>query len=61
VLPARDRIVPPRSAAPLAAQFADASVLRPALGHVGTMAAARAPSLLRTPIAEWLRARLFRV
>jgi polyhydroxyalkanoate synthase len=61
VLPARDRIVPPRSAAALAAELADASVLQPALGHVGMMAAERAPSLLWTPIAEWLRARLFRV
>jgi polyhydroxyalkanoate synthase len=58
VLPDRDRIVPPRSAAALVAEFTDASVLRPALGHVGMMAAAHAPSLLWTPIAEWLRSRL---
>jgi polyhydroxyalkanoate synthase len=61
VLPDRDRIVPPPSAAALAAELADACVLRPALGHVGMMAAARAPSLLWTPVAEWLRARLFPV
>jgi polyhydroxyalkanoate synthase len=58
VLPGRDRIVPPCSAAALVAELEGASVLRPALGHVGMMAAARAPSVLWTPIAEWLRARL---
>lgn len=60
VLPARDRIVPPRSAAALAPELAEASVLRPALGHVGMMAAAGAPALLWSAIAEWLRARLDR-
>jgi polyhydroxyalkanoate synthase len=58
VLPARDRIVPPGSAAPLATQLPAATVLRPPLGHIGMMAAARAPEMLWTPIAEWLRARL---
>jgi hypothetical protein len=33
-------------------------VLRPPLGHVGMMSAARAPSMLWTPIAEWLRTQL---
>jgi polyhydroxyalkanoate synthase subunit PhaC len=61
VLPDRDRIVPPRSAAALAAELEDATMLRPALGHVGMMVATRAPALLWTPVAEWLRARLFRV
>jgi poly[(R)-3-hydroxyalkanoate] polymerase subunit PhaC len=58
VVPESDRIVPPQSAAPLAAAFEDAVVLRPALGHIGMMAAARAPALLWAPIARWLRARL---
>lgn len=58
VLPDRDRIVPPRSAAALAAELAGADVLRPALGHVGMMAAARAPALLWEGIVQWLRARL---
>jgi polyhydroxyalkanoate synthase len=57
VVPARDRIVPPRSAEPLAAALA-ATALRPPLGHVGMMAASRAPSLLWTPIADWLRVQL---
>jgi polyhydroxyalkanoate synthase len=54
VIPGRDRIVPPAAAEPLAAAIPDAEVLRPPLGHVGMMAAARAPELLWTPIAEWL-------
>jgi len=58
VIPGRDRIVPPGSAEPLAAQLGPAEVLRPSLGHVGMMSAARAPALLWTPIAEWLRAQL---
>jgi polyhydroxyalkanoate synthase len=56
VVPGRDRIVPPASAEPLAAELGGAKVLRPALGHVGMMAAARAPALLWTPITQWLRA-----
>ncbi len=58
VVPAGDRIVPPRSAEPLAAVFGGAVVLRPALGHVGMMSAARAPALLWQPLAAWLRAQL---
>ena len=58
VVPGRDRIVPPRSAEPLAAALGAATVLRPPLGHVGMMAAARAPTMLWTPIAEWLQAQL---
>jgi polyhydroxyalkanoate synthase len=58
VVPSRDRIVPPSSAEPLAAKIEGATVLRPRLGHVGMMSAARAPAILWTPIAEWLRERL---
>jgi polyhydroxyalkanoate synthase subunit PhaC len=58
VVPSRDRIVPPSSAEPLAAQIDGAMVLRPRLGHVGMMSAARAPTMLWTPIAEWLRAQI---
>ena len=58
VVPSRDRIVPPSSAEPLAAALGGATVLRPPLGHVGMMAAARAPEMLWTVIADWLRARL---
>jgi polyhydroxyalkanoate synthase len=58
VVPKRDQIVPPSSAEPLAVELGGATVLRPQLGHVGMMSAARAPAMLWTPIAEWLRARL---
>ncbi len=58
VVPTRDRIVPPSSAEPLAAALGSATVLRPPLGHVGMMSAARAPAILWTEITDWLRARL---
>jgi polyhydroxyalkanoate synthase len=58
VVPGRDRIVPPRSAEPLAAALGTATVLRPPLGHIGMMAAVRAPKMLWTPIAAWLRTQL---
>jgi polyhydroxyalkanoate synthase len=60
VVPSRDRIVPPSSAEPLAARIEGATVLRPRLGHVGMMSAARAPAILWTPIAKWLREQLSR-
>jgi polyhydroxyalkanoate synthase len=57
VVPGRDRIVPPSSAEPLATAL-DATVLRPPLGHVGMMSAARAPTILWAPIADWLKEQL---
>lgn len=56
VIPRRDRIVPPASAEPLAAAMPKAEVLRPPLGHIGMMSAARAPEMLWDPIARWLKA-----
>jgi polyhydroxyalkanoate synthase len=56
VIPGRDRIVPPAAAEPLATAFANADVLRPPLGHVGMMSAARAPQILWEPLAAWLAA-----
>jgi polyhydroxyalkanoate synthase subunit PhaC len=58
VLPRRDRIVPPRSAAPLASAIPGAGALRPPFGHIGMMASAEAPEAVWQPIADWLRARL---
>jgi poly[(R)-3-hydroxyalkanoate] polymerase subunit PhaC len=58
VIPGRDRIVPPASAEPLAAAIPDVEVLRPPLGHIGMMSAARAPELLWMPIARWLKVHL---
>lgn len=54
VLPARDRIVPPASAAPLADALPEAAVLRPPLGHIGMMAGEAAPQTLWPALAEWL-------
>jgi poly[(R)-3-hydroxyalkanoate] polymerase subunit PhaC len=56
VLPSRDRIVPPRSAEPLAAAIPDATVLRPPFGHIGMMASTGAPDAVWQPIAQWLKA-----
>lgn len=56
VVPRRDRIVPPRSAEPLAAALPGAAVLRPPLGHIGMMTAAAAPKVVWQPLAEWLLA-----
>lgn len=58
VVPGRDHIVPPAAAEPLAAALGTATILRPPLGHVGMMSAVRAPEILWTPIAAWLRAQL---
>jgi polyhydroxyalkanoate synthase subunit PhaC len=58
VVPSRDRIVPPNSAEPLATALGGAIVLRPPLGHVGMMSAARAAGMLWSAIADWLHARL---
>ncbi len=56
-LPAQDRIVPPESAAALARLIPGAAVLRPAAGHVGMVAGARARTELWDPALHWLRAR----
>jgi polyhydroxyalkanoate synthase len=58
VLPRRDRIVPPRSAEPLATAIPQAEMLRPGFGHIGMMASREAPATVWQPIAQWLRARL---
>ena len=55
VLPSRDKIVPPRSAEPLAAAIPNATVLRPPFGHIGMMASLQAPDAVWCPIADWLR------
>jgi len=54
VVPSRDRIVPPRSAAALAAALPNATVMRPPLGHIGMMAGSAAPETVWPPIAAWL-------
>ncbi len=54
-IPARDRIVPPESAEPLAVALPDATVIRPVAGHVGMVAGASAERALWHPLLEWVQ------
>lgn len=60
VLPSRDRIVPPASAAALAEAVPGADLLHPPFGHIGMMASAAAPDAVWRPIAAWLQAQFSR-
>jgi polyhydroxyalkanoate synthase len=53
-IPARDRLVPPQSARPLATAFKNATVIEPATGHVGMIAGTNAREALWQPFANWL-------
>jgi polyhydroxyalkanoate synthase len=53
-IPARDRLVPPESARPLAAAFKNATIVEPAAGHVGMIAGTHAREELWQPFANWL-------
>ncbi len=59
-LPTNDRIVPPRSAAALAAQLQSPTVHRTSAGHIGMMTGRKAESEVWQPVARWLAARQFR-
>jgi poly(3-hydroxyalkanoate) synthetase len=52
-VPARDRIVPPESAQPLAAMIPGAVLHRPPSGHIGMVAGARAEAGLWRPLRDW--------
>jgi poly(3-hydroxyalkanoate) synthetase len=54
-VPARDRIVPPESALPLAALIPGAVVHQPAAGHIGMAAGSTAEAALWRPLLEWVR------
>ena len=54
VLPAQDRIVPPRTAAALAEKLPRAERLSPPLGHIGMMVAREAPETVWRDLAAWL-------
>jgi len=54
VVPARDRIVPPASAAALSEALPDVETWRPPLGHIGMMASPRAKRLLWRKLADWI-------
>jgi poly(3-hydroxyalkanoate) synthetase len=53
-IPARDRIVPPESAEALAAALPNATVHRPAAGHIGMVAGQTAERALWRPFRDWL-------
>ena len=53
-IPARDRLVPPESARPLAAAFKNATMIEPAAGHIGMIAGTNAREALWQPFANWL-------
>lgn len=55
VIPARDRIVPPKSAESLAEAIPDAHVRSVALGHIGMMTGRRAAKEVYEPVAEWIK------
>ena len=55
VLPGRDRIVPPPSAAALADALPRADRLTPAAGHIGMVAGETAPAAVAAPVGDWLR------
>ena len=52
-IPDRDRIVPPESASALADLIPQATVHRPAAGHVGMAAGRRAEAELWRPLRDW--------
>jgi len=54
VLPSHDRIVPPATAAALAAALPRASRLAPPLGHIGMIAGRRAPAEVWQPLGRFL-------
>ena len=58
VVPEQDRIVPPLSARPLAQAIPHATVLNPALGHIGMVSSRRAPGELWPQVTGWLAAQL---
>jgi polyhydroxyalkanoate synthase len=57
VIPAQDRIVPPNSAAALAAALPRVESLRPAAGHIGMVVGSRAERSVWQPLMTWIKAR----
>ena len=53
-VPARDRIVPPESARPLAAAISGAVLHAPAAGHIGMAAGSGAEAALWRPLLGWV-------
>jgi polyhydroxyalkanoate synthase len=56
VVPSSDRIVPPESAAAIGEALPNATLLRPAAGHIGMIVGRKAKTKVWQPVADWLRA-----
>lgn len=56
MVPARDHIVAPESAWPLAKELPRADGRAIAAGHIGMVAGSRGPELVHAPLADWLLA-----
>ena len=54
LIPEKDRIVPPKSAAALAESIRGARIMRPHLGHIGMVVSGGAKSHVWRPLAEWI-------
>jgi polyhydroxyalkanoate synthase len=57
VIPAGDRIVPPKSALALADALPKSERMLPSAGHIGMMAGRSALPLVWEPLAQWIRSR----
>lgn len=54
IVPARDRIVPPASAAALGSAMPGATVWQPSLGHIGMVVSGGAKAKVWAPLRDWL-------
>lgn len=54
IVPAKDKIVPPASAKPLAMQIPDADILVPECGHISMMVGSRAAEEVWEPMKDWI-------
>ncbi|MFV3131981.1 alpha/beta fold hydrolase [Niveispirillum sp. KHB5.9] len=54
IVPARDRIVPPASAAALGTALPGATVWQPSLGHIGMVVSGGAKAKVWAPLRDWL-------
>jgi polyhydroxyalkanoate synthase len=55
VIPGRDRLVPPSSAAKLANQLPDAEIVSPMLGHIASVVGTGARNAVWHPLLRWLQ------
>jgi polyhydroxyalkanoate synthase len=57
LIPAGDRIVPPKSALSLADALPRCDRMLPSAGHIGMMAGGKARPLVWEPLAKWVKGR----